>query len=80
MSLTPVLENQINSLTIVERDTDAEIEIRANSLYAVARLTDEVNARRKGLEPLLNPQIDFRLWKTYHATHWPHRLTKTVMY
>ncbi len=76
----PELENQINSLTIVERDTDAEIEIRANSLYAVARLTDEVNARRKGLEPLLNPQIDFRLWKTYHATHWPHHLTKTVMY
>lgn len=77
---TPELEHQINSLMIVERDTDAEIEIRANSLYAVARLTDEVNARRKGLEPLLNPQIDFRLWKTYHATHWPHHLTKTVMY
>ncbi len=76
----PELEKQINGLTIVERDSDAEIEIRANSLYCIARLTDEVNARRKGLEPLLMPQVDYRLWKSYHATHWPHHLTVTTMY
>jgi hypothetical protein len=76
----PELEKQINGLKIVERDSDAEIEIRANSLYCIARLTDEINARRKGLEPLLMPQVDFRLWKSYHATHWPHHLTVTTMY
>lgn len=76
----PELESQINSLQEVKRDSDAEIEIRAQSIYAIARLTDEVNARRKGLETLLQPQVDFRLWKTYHATHWPHHLTKTIMY
>lgn len=21
-----------------------------------------------------------RAWKTYHATHWPHHLTETIMY
>ena len=76
----PELERQINSLQEVVRDSDAEIEIRANSLYVIARLTDEINARRPGMEPLLQPQVDFRLWKTYHATHWPHHLTKTIMY
>ena len=76
----PELEKQINSLIEVPRDSKAEVEIRANSIYAIARLTEEINARRSGLEPLLMPQVDFRFWKSYHATHWPHHLTKTVMY
>ena len=76
----PELEAQINSLKEVPRDSAAEVEIRANSIYAIARLTDEINARRVGLESLLMPQVDFRLWKAYHATHWPHHLTRTVMY
>lgn len=76
----PELENQINSLIEVPRDSAAEIEIRAHSLYATARLTDEINKRRSGMKPLLIPQVDFRFWKSYHATHWPHHLTKTVMY
>jgi len=76
----PKLEEQLNSLVEVARDSAAEVEIRANSIYAIARLTDEINARRPGLEPLLMPQVDFRLWKAYHATHWPHHLTRTVMY
>ena len=76
----PELEHQINSLIEVPRDSDAEIEIRASSLQAIALLTDQINARRVGMEPLLMPQVDFRFWKTYHATHWPHHLTRTVMY
>ncbi len=76
----PQLEEQINSLQEVPRNSPAEIEIRANSIYSIARLTDEINKRRPGMKPLLQPQVDFRFWKTYHATHWPHHLTKTVMY
>ena len=76
----PELEKQINSLVEVPRDSQAEIELRANSIFAIARLTDEINKRRPGMDPLLQPQVDFRFWKTYHATHWPHHLTKTVMY
>ena len=77
---SPELEDQINTMTEVPRDSESEVELRANSIYAIARLTDEINARRAGLEPLLQPQVDYRFWKTYHATHWPHHLTKTTMY
>ena len=77
---TPELEKQINSLVEVKRDSDAEIELRASSIYVIAKLTEEINKRRPGMDPLLQPQVDFRFWKTYHATHWPHHLTKTVMY
>lgn len=76
----PELERQINSLIEVPRDSVAEIEIRACSIYAIARLTEEINNRRSGMDSLLMPQVDFRLWKSYHATHWPHHLTRTVMY
>lgn len=76
----PELERQINSLVEVKRDSEAEIELRASSIYVIAKLTEEINKRRPGLDPLLQPQVDFRFWKTYHATHWPHHLTKTVMY
>jgi len=77
---TPELEKQINSLVEVPRNSQAEIELRASSIYVIAKLTEEINKRRSGMEPLLQPQVDFRFWKTYHATHWPHHLTKTVMY
>ncbi len=76
----PELEKQINELVEVKRDSDAEIELRASSIYVIARLTEEINKRRSGMVPLLMPQVDFRFWKTYHATHWPHHLTKTIMY
>ena len=76
----PELEKQINDLVEVKRDSEAEIELRASSIYVIAKLTDEINKRRPGMDPLLQPQVDFRFWKTYHATHWPHHLTKTVMY
>ena len=76
----PELEEQINSLTEVKRDSIAEIELRASSIYAIAKLTDAINARRPNFEPLLQPQVDYRFWKAYHATHWPHHLTKTIMY
>ena len=74
------LEDQINNLQEVRRDSDAEVELRASSIYCIALLTEEINKRRPGMTPLLMPQVDFRFWKTYHATHWPHHLTKTVMY
>ena len=74
------LEDQIQSLVEIPCNSQAEIELRANSIFAIARLTDEINYRRPGMKPLLQPQVDYRFWKTYHATHWPHHLTKTVMY
>lgn len=80
LTYAPDLERRINAGVIVERDSDEEIELRAHAIYAAALLTDEINARRAGLTPLVVPQVDYRLWSHYHATHWPHHLTVTTMY
>ena len=74
------LERRIDSGEMIERDSDDEIEIRAHTLYATALLTDEINAIRPPDKQLLIPQVDYRFWKTYHATFHPHHLTRTIMY
>ena len=76
----PDLEARINSGVVIERDSDEEIEIRAHTVYATALLTDAINELRPPDRQLVIPQIDFRLWKTYHTTFWPHHLTRTTMY
>ena len=74
------LEEIIMNGKMIERASTEEIEIRAASIYATAKLTESVNRRRKDLESLIKPQLDYRLWKHYHATHFPHHLTYTTMY
>jgi hypothetical protein len=76
----PELERRINEGDEIPRDSDEEIEIRAHTLYATALLTEAVNAIRPADQQLVIPQVDYRLWKTYHATFWPHHLTRTIMY
>jgi hypothetical protein len=77
---TPALTEAIDNGIEIPRDSEEEVELRALSIYAVARLTDEVNALRPESAQLISPQVDYRLWKSYHATHHPHHLTRTVMY
>ncbi len=79
-SYSAELEEKITHGVEIPEDSLEEIELRAGSLFAIAHLTDEVNALRVGMTPLLQPQVDFRFWKSYHATHFPHHLTKTRMY
>jgi len=77
---TPELEEKIDSRQLIPRDSDEEIEIRAHMLYATALLTEEINARRPPELEVIIPQVDARLWGSYHKTHWPHHLTRTIMY
>ncbi len=79
-SYTPELEAAINRGDHIPRDSAEEVEIRAHTLYATALLTDAVNRIRPDSLALVVPQLDFRLWKSYHATFWPHHLTRTIMY
>jgi hypothetical protein len=79
-SYTDELEARINRGVLLPRDSREEIEIRAHTLYATALLADACNARRPPDRQVVIPQIDYRLWKPFHATHWPHHLTRTVMY
>ena len=74
------LDNAINKGIEIPESSTKEVEIRAHSLYATAILTGEINKLRPVSEAIIIPQLDWRLWKTYHATHWPHHLTKTIMY
>lgn len=76
----PDLEDRINRGVMVPRDSSDEIEIRAHTLYATALLTEACNELRPVDRQLVIPQIDYRFWKAFHTTHWPHHLTRTVMY
>ncbi len=80
LEYTDDLTHRIAAGEMIERDSDEEIEIRAHTLYATALLTDAINAIRPPDMQLLIPQVDYRFWKTYHATFRPHHLTRTVMY
>ena len=80
LDYTPDLAGRIDDGVMIERDSDEEIEIRSHTLYATALLTDAVNALRPAELQLVIPQVDFRLWSSYHATFRPHHLTRTVMY
>ena len=74
------LRNKITNGEIIDRDSLEEIEIRSTSLYITAKLTEEINKRRPAEKSIIIPQLDYRLWKQYHATHRPHHLTITTMY
>jgi hypothetical protein len=76
----PSLEDAIAAGKLIPRDSREEIEIRAHTLYATALLREEVNLRRPADKQVIIPQIDARLWTHFHATHWPHHLTRTTMY
>ena len=77
---TPELDQRIASHQLIRRDSDEEIEIRAHMLYASALLTEDINALRPPELQVIIPQVDARLWSSYHTTHWPHHLTRTIMY
>jgi hypothetical protein len=74
------LEARVEGGVIIERDSDEEVEIRAHSVYATAVLTEAINRRRPEDRRIVIPQVDYRLWSTYHATWRPNHLTRTVMY
>ncbi len=80
LEYSETLEERINQGELIERDSPEEVEIRAHTLYATALLTDAVNDIRPHDMGLVIPQVDYRLWKAYHATTWPHHLTETIMY
>ncbi len=77
---SPALEEAIRNRKLIPRDSPQEIEIRAHTIYATALLREEVNKRRPAEMQVIIPQIDARLWTHYHTTHWPHHLTRTIMY
>jgi len=77
---SPELDAAIAAGVPIARDSEQEVEIRAHTLHATALLCEEINALRPAALQVIIPQVDARLWGAYHATHWPHHLTRTTMY
>ena len=77
---TPELEKNINEGVLIERDSKEEIEIRAATIYATAKMTESINELKNRKEKVIIPQLDFKLWTEFHADNTPHNLTKTIMY
>jgi hypothetical protein len=80
LSYSDGLAQAIRNGQLIDPDSPEEVEIRAHTIYAVALLTEEVNARRSASSRVIDPQIDARLWTHFHTTTWPHHLTRTTMY
>ena len=76
----PDLAARIERGGVIPRDSEEEVEIRAHTVYATALLTSALNEIRPPELALVIPQVDFRLWKSYHATFAAHHLTRTTMY
>ncbi len=77
------LDSRIRAEDLIGRDSAEEVELRAHTVYATALLTDAINGRRPAHAQVVTPQVDYRLWSTYHTT-FPtlrrHHLTRTTMY
>jgi hypothetical protein len=74
------LERCIGERRLIEAGSPWEVELRAHTIYATAMLCDEVNGLRPPELQVIVPRIDARLWVPYHRSHWPHHLTRTIMY
>jgi hypothetical protein len=80
LEYSTVLEETIQQHRLIPRDSPQEVEIRAHTIYATALLCEEINRRRPPDMQVVMPQVDARLWTHFHTTHWPHHLTRTIMY
>jgi hypothetical protein len=76
----PELAATIDEGRELPRGSDAENELRAHTIHATALLTDAINRIRPAELRLVVPQLDYRLWKAFHAHIRPHHLTRTTMY
>lgn len=80
VSLDESLARGIETRIPLACDSEEEVELRAASLVATALLTDAINVLRPSDRQIVVPQLDYRLWRAYHASFLPHHLTATVMY
>ncbi len=56
------LENRIQSGMLIERDSEEEVELRANTIYAVELLKTMINAKRAPDKAVNALNIDYLLW------------------
>jgi hypothetical protein len=78
LSYAPGLEVQIASSRLIEKDSIAEQEIRAQTIRAQIELRNAINRLRT---PQINfIQLDYKLWSLGRGINHPHHLTSTTAY
>jgi Queuosine salvage protein len=78
LTYAPKLEKQITARDIIERDSVAEQEIRAQTVQAQLRLLEAINRRRS--ERISYAHLDYKLWMMGRIAREPHHLTRTTAY
>lgn len=75
---SPALSAAVDAGQVITSGSDWELEIRCQTVTACGLLTDALNARRR--TPIVNAQLDYRLWSAFHDLIRPHHLTMTTRY
>ena len=73
------LAKRVDEQTLISKDSQEELELRASTIHSAKRLTDKVNELR-GEKSVNALHIDYRLWSQARKTKEPHHLTITTAY
>ncbi len=74
----PELDRKIRNWVLIDRNSEEELEIRAQAVNAQAQLLDQINLLRASKICALS--LDYKLWTLGHVATVPHHLTETVAY
>ena len=80
LEYSEALRNRISKKEILECGSREELEIRANTIYAVEKLIKEINSIRMGVDPVNAVQMDYHLWKMARKEEKQYHLTVTTAY
>lgn len=75
---SPQIAAAVDAGEILPAGSIHENEIRVQTIVACAQITDAINERRA--DPVVNAQVDYRLWAAFHDLIRPHHLTITTRY
>jgi hypothetical protein len=78
LEYTPELEARITSRQLIEKDSVAEQEIRAQTVQAQTILLTIINSLRAS--PITFIDLDYKLWTMGRGVKAPHHLTITTAY
>ena len=80
LEYSDALVKRIRNKEILESGSREELEIRANTIYAVEKLIKEINYLRSSEEPVNSVQMDYHLWKMAREEARQYHLTVTTAY
>lgn len=80
MKYSDRLTEMIRERLLLPHGSTEELEIRANTIFAVQKLIKEINRHRSGPEKINAVQMDYHLWKKARDNKEQYHLTETTAY